>query len=71
MQLNTIIALLALVEIVKGAWLAAVTQPVLLGLGAIMGALNMDVFDAQPMTWGIFIPTFNKNAGHRKINEEE
>ena len=54
---------------VKGAWLAAVTQPVLLGLGAVMGALNMDVFDAQPMTWGIFVPTFNKNAGHRKLGE--
>ena len=69
MQLITVFVSLTLIVIVKGAWLAAVTQPVILGLGAVMGAFNMDVFDAQPMTWGIFVPTFNKNAGHRKLGE--
>ena len=59
MQYNTIFVLTTLIVMVKGAWLAAVTQPVILGLGAVMGALYMDVFDAQPIIWNIFFPTFN------------
>ena len=59
MKLNTVFALLMLIVLAKGAWLAAAAQPVILGLGAVMGVLNMDVFDAQPIRWAIFIPTFN------------
>ena len=50
MKLNTIFALLMLIAMAKGTWLAAAAQPVILGLGALLGALNMDdVFDAQPI----------------------
>ena len=55
MKLNTILALLMLIVMAKGAWLAAAAQPVILGLGALLGALNMDVFDAQPIQWNFDI----------------
>ena len=34
-----------IVTTVKGAWWAAATQPVILTLGAVLGALNFDVLD--------------------------
>ena len=55
MKLNTILALLMLIVMAKGAWLAAAAQPVILGLGALLGVLNMDVFDAQPIQWNFDI----------------
>ena len=71
MQLNTFFALFTLVMMVKGAWFAAVAQPVILGLGAVMGALNMDVFDAQPITWNILIPMFNPNKKTKEFIEKQ
>ena len=59
MLLNTVFALFSLVLMVNGAWWAAAAQPAILGLGAILGVLNMDVFDAQPIRWDIFIGSFN------------
>ena len=59
MLLNTIFVLFTLIVIVKSAWWAAAAQPAILGLGAILGVLNMDVFDAQPIRWDFFIGSFN------------
>ena len=50
MKLLTLIALFTLIVMVKGAWWAAATQPVLLGLGAVLGVLNLDVSDIKPIT---------------------
>ena len=40
MKLTKIIAFFILVVVVKGNWWAIATEPVILGLGAIMAALN-------------------------------
>ena len=51
-----------IVTTVKSAWWAAATQPVILTPGAVLGALNFDVLDVEPITtWKVYIPTFNKN----------
>ena len=60
MLLNRVFVLFSLVLMVKGAWWAFAAQPVILGLGAILGVLNMDVFDAKPISWDLFIPSFNQ-----------
>ena len=52
MKLKVIFALCALSVMVKGTWWAAAVQPVILSLGAILGALDLDVVNIQP--WQIF-----------------
>ena len=49
MNFSTIIVLLILNAIVKGAWVAAVAQPVLLTLGSLFAALNQDDLKIQPI----------------------
>ena len=75
MNLITIFALLSLAVTVKGAWWAAAAQPVILGLGAVMGVLNLDIFDAQPIKWDFYMPTFNGkkvwNLTDEKLSEQE
>ena len=43
MKLSIIIALSTLSAIVKGLWLAAAVQPVLLSIGAIWAAIDQDL----------------------------
>ena len=45
MKLRNIAALLALSVVVKGAWMAAVAQPVILGIGAALAAFDSEVLD--------------------------
>ena len=45
MKLTIIFALFTFIVMVKGAWWAAAAQPVILGLGAVLGALNLDITD--------------------------
>ena len=40
MKLLVILAILALSVMVKGAWFAAIAQPVILSLGALLGAID-------------------------------
>ena len=49
MKFTSILALFALSEIVNGAFWVAAIQPVLLGLGAVLTALNEDVLDLEPI----------------------
>ena len=60
MKLKYIFALLSLCLIVKGAWWAAAVQPVILSLGAVMGALDRDVLDVQSIEWKGWMPFINK-----------
>ena len=53
MNLISIVALFTLSVMVKGAWLAAVVQPVILSLGAILGTIDLDVLE---------MPFINKQA---------
>ena len=45
--MKLLIALFLLNVIVKGAWLAAVVQPVIFSLGAVLSALDSDLLDVE------------------------
>ena len=61
MRLKAIlIPLITLFGIVQGAWWAAAVQPVVLSLGAILGALDLEVIDLQPIQWKKLMPFINK-----------
>ena len=49
MDLKVIFAILALFVMVKGTWWAAAVQPVILSLGAVLSAIDLDVLDTQLM----------------------
>ena len=55
MKLIDIFALFTLSVMVKGAWLAAIVQPVILGLGAVFSSFDLDVLDG-------LMPFINKQA---------
>ena len=48
MKIRGIFALFTLVVMVKGTWLAAVVQPVILSLGAVLSAMDLDVLNTLP-----------------------
>ena len=47
MKVFSIFALLTLIVMVKGTWWTAVASPVILSLGAILGALDLDVLNVE------------------------
>ena len=47
MKLIGIFALFTLSMMVEGTWWTTAVQPVILSLGAILGALDLDVLDIQ------------------------
>ena len=49
MKLKVIFALYTLSVIVKGMWWTAAVQPVILSLGAVFTAINLDVLDIEPI----------------------
>ena len=55
LTLTSIFALFKLCMMVEGAWWAAAVQPVILSLGAVLGALDLDVLDVQYL-----LPFINK-----------
>ena len=57
MKLFCIFALSTLSVFVKGAWLAAVVQPLILSLGAILGTIDIDVLE---------MPFINKQASTKE-----
>ena len=61
MKFVSIVAFLALIKMVKGAWWAAAVQPLILSLGAVLGTLDLDVLEnAQPFDLRNFLPFINK-----------
>ena len=46
-MLRGIVALATLIVMVKGAWWAAAVQPVVLSLGAILTAVDLDVLNVS------------------------
>ena len=67
MKLRDILTLFTLSVIVKGAWWAAAVQPVILGLGAMYTAIDLDVIDVQP----ILQPFVSQLRIRRKLTEKE
>ena len=56
MKLSNIIALLSLSVLVKGlVWTAALAQPLVLGLGALLGAIDLDVLDIHHIEFKSFL----------------
>ena len=51
MKSKVFFSILNLIVIVKAALLATAVQPVILTLGAVMAALDLDVLDVQPIAW--------------------
>ena len=48
MKLRDIIALFTLCVMAKAAWLAALAQPVILGFGAVLAAMDLDILTSLP-----------------------
>ena len=59
MKLRTILAILTLGVMVKGFWAAAV-QPVLLSLGAVFTALDLEALDMEPIGLKSYWMSFSK-----------
>ena len=60
MKLSNILVLFSLIVIVKGAWWAAAAQPVLLGFGAVLTALNQNGLDVESLELKQLLPFLNK-----------
>ena len=60
MKLKSIIALFTLIVMVKSAWWFAALNPVILSLGAVLGAIDKDVLDIQAIEWRNLLPFINK-----------
>ena len=55
MKLSIILALIAISVTVRGAFWAAAVSPMIVSLGALLTAFNLDVLDLdlKPTTWSI------------------
>ena len=69
MKLKSILAVFTLSVMVKGTWLAAVVQPVILSLGAVLGAIDLDVLDVQTIELKNLLPFINKQDETPKEDE--
>ena len=49
MKSFSILAILSLSVIVKGAWWTAAVQPIILTLGAVYTAIDRDILDLEPV----------------------
>ena len=71
MKLLIIFTLFALSVIVKGAWWAIAVQPVILSIGAVFAALDLDlqpILDVQPK---LLIFKSDKEAAAKVTNEDK
>ena len=62
MDLKQLFVLFTLCVLINGAWWAAVVQPAIISLGAILGTLDHDVLDVQPVEWKSMLPFISKQA---------
>ena len=51
MKLFSIIALFTISFVVEGAFWASAVQPVILGIGALLSAIDLEVIDIEPIEW--------------------
>ena len=61
MKVSSIFVSFLLIVIVKGAWFVAAVQPVILTLGAVLGAIDLDVLDAEPISLSEMMPFISKS----------
>ena len=67
MKLRGIFALFALSVVTKGAWWAVAVQPLLLSIGTVFAALDLDL---EPIQWRNLIPLLKKQEKIPNIIEE-
>ena len=67
MKTKGIFALFTLIIIVKGAWWAAAFQPVILSLGAVLSAINLDL---EPFEWRNWLK-FSSEEDKEKFSGDE
>ena len=66
MKLSGTLALLSLCTLVKSAWWVTAVQPVILSIGAVFAALDLDL---QPLTDAV--PFLNKQSAKDEEQEEK
>ena len=74
MKLLDILVLLTLSVVVKGTWWATAVQPVILSMGAILAAIDLDTLNLQPIeweNWQIFKSDTDKTQTVTQDEEEE
>ena len=69
MKLSSIFIIFSLIVIVKSAWWAAAVQPVILGFGAVLTALNQDVLDVDPIELKSLLPFISKQDKKKTLKE--
>ena len=71
--MKVIFALFTLFVIVKGAWWAAAVRPFVLGLGAILGAIDQDVLDVEnfEFKWKPFTNSQDETSVPEGVTEVE
>ena len=62
MDLKQLFVLFTLCVLINGAWWAAVVQPAIISLGAVLGTLDHDVLDVQLTEWKSLQPFISKQA---------
>ena len=62
MKLRSIFVVFTLLVVVKGAWMAAIVSPVMVGLGAVFSAIDQEVLNVQSFEWKSWLPFINKQA---------
>ena len=60
MKLSGILTLFTLNITVTSAWLTALAQPVILSLGAVLGAIDLGVLDVHPVEFKTWLPFVSK-----------
>ena len=73
MKLSDIVALFGLSVMANGAWWAAAVQPVILSIGAVFAALDLDIepfLDAQPFEFRKLM-TFKIDKEKKPMTEGE
>ena len=60
MKLRDIVVIFILSMTVNGAWWAAAVQPVILSLGAVLSAIDLDMLDVQTIELKSWLPFINK-----------
>ena len=71
MKVFSILVLLTLIVMAKGAWWTAVAHPVILSLGAILGTIDLDVLNVEPIGGYSWMSFANNQRKHKRKKERK
>ena len=69
MKLRGILVLFAMIVMVKGTWWTAAVQPVILSLGAVLSAIDLDALDVHSIEFKKWLPFINKQKEMKPVSE--